>query len=113
MARDGKEARDFLEAARDRDSDPPLPDLIILDLALGEISGLEVLEWVGTQDRLNDIPVIVFSGTDDPETARRAYALGARRYVVKPSDFRQLVDVVCEVVPRWADPGAYEPDELG
>jgi len=110
VASDGAAARDYLDAAAGDNEDHPVPDLVILDLSLGDASGLEVLEWITGHDALGDIPVIIFSSTDDPEVASRAYALGARRYVVKPSNFRKLVDVVCEIVPRWADPGAFDDD---
>ena len=83
----------------------PLPSLIILDLGLpdstGFEGGFEVLAWLAEQEGLSRIPVIVFTGSDDPEHARRAYALGVRRYLFKPDDFGKLMDAVEEELRQW------------
>jgi CheY-like chemotaxis protein len=72
----------------------PLPTLIVLDLWLPDMTGLDILEWMSEHERLRDIPVIMFSASTNPEHARRAYALGVRRCLQKPAHFGDLVDAV-------------------
>ncbi len=72
----------------------PHPSLIVLDLGLPGITGFEVLEWMAERDWLTKIPVVVFTGSDDPEHEWRAYAWGVRRYMRKPDDYGALVDAV-------------------
>ena len=76
----------------------PFPSLIVLDLGLpdsgGFEAGFEFLVWFKELERVSRIPVIVFTGSEDPEHAVRAYALGARRYMRKPDGFVMLVEAV-------------------
>ena len=74
----------------------PAPSLIILDLGLPDVTGFEILEWMAESKWLVKIPVIVFTASEDPEHAQRAYALGVRRYLRKPDDYGALVDAVKE-----------------
>ena len=79
----------------------PVPSLIILDLGLPDITGLEVLESMAESKWLAKIPVIVFTASEDPEHEQRAYALGVRRYIRKLGDHAALVDAVSEeLYPR-------------
>ncbi len=83
VAFSGDEARSYLLY-----EDPPT--LITLDLSLPDTNGLEILEWLGSDERFAEIPVIIFTSSSDPEHARRAYSLGARRYMQKPANFGKL-----------------------
>ena len=83
----------------------PLPSLIILDLGLpddtGFEAGFEILTWLlAEREWVSQIPVIVFTASEDPEHANRAYALGARRFMRKPDDFGNLVEAVKEELHR-------------
>ncbi len=102
VAFNGEEAREYL-LRRD------LPTLITLDLFLPDTNGLEILEWMGHDDRFADIPVIIFTSSTDPEHAQRAYSLGARRYLQKPANFGGLVSAVTEELSRWMEPALYPP----
>jgi CheY-like chemotaxis protein len=71
-----------------------LPELVLLDLKMPRATGLEVLKWIRSHSRLKNLPVIVLSGSELGEDMSRAYAGGANSYLVKPSNFKSLVDLV-------------------
>lgn len=97
LVESGGAALPYFKAA----SPDELPDVVILDLGLPDISGFEVLEWISERRELKDLPVLVFSTSTDPKAVERAYALGARLYREKPADFAVLVDEVREFLGRW------------
>ena len=72
----------------------PLPTIMVLDLWLPDMTGLDILEWMSEHETLRQIPVIMFSASTNPEHARRAYALGVRRCLQKPAHFGDLVKAV-------------------
>jgi len=74
----------------------PVPSLIVLDLGLPDIDGLEILEWMAESKWLAKIPVIVFTASEDPAHEQMAYVLGVRRYMRKPGDYGALVDAAKE-----------------
>ena len=74
----------------------PLPSLIVLDLWLPDITGFDILEWMAEREWLAKIPVIVFTASEDPEHERRAYELGARRYMRKADNYGELAVAVRE-----------------
>ena len=98
VAFSGAEAREYL-----LQEDPPT--LITLDISLPDTDGLEILEWLSGDERFAAIPVIIFTSSSDPAHAKRAYSLGARRYLEKPANFGELVDTVKEVLGAWIESG--------
>jgi two-component system response regulator len=94
VARDGVEA---FECLRDRSR----PKVILLDLKLPRISGLEVLERLKADAETRTIPVVVLTSSREEPDIARAYALGANSYIVKPVDFEQFVDAVSEAGLYW------------
>ena len=82
----------------------PLPSLIVLDLELpdgpGFETGFEILAWLAEREEVSGIPVIVFTASEDPEHARRAYALGARRFLRKADHHEELTEAVKEELHR-------------
>jgi CheY-like chemotaxis protein len=105
VAEDGREAVASLEALL-----PPDPltaqmgeVLILLDLKLPQLSGMEVLEWIKRHPRLSVLPVIVLSSSSEPTDIERAYRLGVNAYVSKPTDHRRLVSFVEAIKRFWIE----------
>jgi CheY-like chemotaxis protein len=94
VARDGVEA---FECLRDRSR----PKVILLDLKLPRISGLEVLERLKADAETRTIPVVVLTSSREEPDIARAYALGANSYIVKPVDFNQFTDQVAVLGQYW------------
>ena len=99
---DGQEVIDYLtEATSDGPHGRSVPGLLLLDLKMPRVNGFEVLEWLKQQPRLRSLLVVVFSSSDDPSDIRKAYALGANSYVVKPQDAAGLSTVVHLINDYW------------
>lgn len=98
--RDGEQALEFLHQ-RGMYGKAPQPDLILLDLGLPKIDGLHVLAEVKSIDRLKSIPVVIMTGSTDPEERRRAEELGIASYVVKPVDLEKFLSLVKELKAYW------------
>jgi two-component system response regulator len=103
LVEDGVEALDFIFCRgiyANRDPSLP-PKLIILDLKLPRLNGLEVLRELKTNERTRAIPVVVVtSSREDPEI-QAAYALGANSYVVKPVDFDTFLEAMSSIGLYW------------
>ena len=113
----GRAALDYLEGIPPYDdrAQNPLPEVIILDLGLPDMSGFDVLSWLSIKEEYSYIPVIVLTSSNDPENERGAYSLGAHSYMTKPADFGELVDVVREVLGKRLGPStlSLENDDIG
>jgi len=110
---DGEKAIEYLkQEGRHVDSKTaPLPDLILLDLKLPRMDGFDVLDWIRRQPGLNHLPVIVFTSSSLSIDINRAYALGAKSYLVKPRDLEQLSKVLKPLTEYWLELNQ-RPDEL-
>ena len=103
VARNGKEAVDYLAghgpfANREQH---PLPCAVILDLNLPIMSGFDVLEWARRQEALKNLPVVIFTSSDQPQDRARARELRADEYVTKPSNPMGLTDFAQHFKERW------------
>jgi chemotaxis family two-component system response regulator Rcp1 len=78
------------------------PDVIFLDLSLPKISGLEVLKAIKTTPHLMHIPIVVASGSDDPEHVRAVYALNGNCFIRKPADLTQFLKFVETCFEFWS-----------
>lgn len=100
---DGVEALDFLfarEQFADR-ANEDLPKVILLDLKLPRVSGLEVLRILKKDDRTRSIPVVIItSSAEDPDVVA-AYKLGANSYVIKPVQFESFIEAVSKLGVYW------------
>jgi two-component system response regulator len=94
VARDGVEALEYLRANM-------RPRVMLLDLKLPRVSGLEVLEQVKSDARTRSIPVVILTSSREEPDIAKAYELGANSYIVKPVDFEQFVHAVTEAGLYW------------
>ncbi len=102
VAFDGQAAIDYLSAASSfgNSQSHPLPCMVLLDLKLPKISGLEVLAWIRRQPGLKKLVVVLFSSALSAGEVERAYELGVNSFVQKPSDFRQTAEIA-QLLKRW------------
>ena len=103
VARDGEEALDFLFNTgkhSDRCAEP-LPKLILLDLKLPKIDGMEVLKRLKADARTKTIPVVILTSSKEERDLVRSYNLGVNSYIQKPVDFDQFRDIVKTVGLYW------------
>ena len=103
VARDGEEARDYLfglGAYADRDP-AQCPELVLLDLKLPKIDGLDVLRRMRADERTRYTPVVVLTSSDEDEDVVRSYRLGANSFVRKPVDFEQFIDALQQASLYW------------
>lgn len=103
VTRDGAEALDYLYCRGEFDSrSNENPAVILLDLKLPKIDGLEVLQRIRSDERLKMIPVVVLTSSHEEKDMVRSYQLGVNAYVVKPVDFHEFVNAVKELGVFWA-----------
>jgi len=103
IARDGVEALDYLFATgphSGRDS-ADTPHLVLLDLNLPRIDGLEVLRRMREDPRTKLVPVVVLTSSDEERDVVQSYKLGANSYVRKPVDFAQFLDAARQLELYW------------
>ncbi|MEA5625679.1 response regulator [Nostoc sp. UHCC 0251] len=103
VARDGVEALDFLFGKggyTDRDMSV-MPNLILLDLKLPKMDGLEVLRQLRTDDRTKILPVVILTSSKEEQDLINGYSLGANSYVRKPVDFSQFSEAVRQLGLYW------------
>lgn len=97
---DGKEALDFIRAQSARGI-AALPRLILLDLKLPRVDGLEVLREIKGNEVTKSVPVVILTSSSEESDLVRSYQLGANSYLVKPVDFDKFCDSVREVGMYW------------
>jgi CheY-like chemotaxis protein len=103
IVQDGEEAVAYLSGTgpyQDRDKFP-LPCLILLDLKLPLLSGLEVLKWIRAQRHLESIVIVVLTSSRESSDIQRAYDLGANSYLVKPAAAEDLIELIKALKAYW------------
>ena len=103
VVRDGEEALDYLtcrNAYATRSTGNPA--VMLLDLKLPKVDGLEVLKQVKSDEKLKLIPVVVLTSSHEEKDLVTSYRLGVNAYVVKPVDFHQFVNAIKELGAFWA-----------
>ncbi len=103
IVHDGQEAVDYLAgqgAYADR-AVHPMPALLLLDLKMPRMNGIEVLTWKGQRPEFKNLPAVVLSSSPDQSDIRRAKDAGAQEYFVKPHSLHDLIGVVEALSARW------------
>jgi len=100
VVNDGVDAMAFLRQEGEY-ADVPRPDIILLDLNLQTMDGDEVLEQIGAEEDLRQIPVVVLTSSGAEEDIVRSYGLHANAYLTKPVDFDGFIDVVDSIDHFW------------
>jgi two-component system response regulator len=90
VVRDGPAAVDYFFGENPR----ALPALVLLDIKLPMLSGLEVLERMRSEQRTKNVPVVVLTSSDETPDIQKAYALGANSYICKPVEYEKYLRVV-------------------
>ena len=103
VAHDGEEALDYLYCrGKFQGRMSQNPAVMLLDLKLPKIDGLEVLEKVKSDEKLKVIPVVVLTSSREERDMVASYKLGVNAYVVKPVDFHEFVNAIKELGVFWA-----------
>ncbi|HYC71455.1 MAG TPA: response regulator [Opitutaceae bacterium] len=99
---DGAEALDYLyERGRFAGRVPGLPAVVLLDLKMPKVDGLEVLQTVKKDERMRRVPVVMLTSSREEQDLARSYDFGANSYVLKPVGFHAFVDAVKHLGVYW------------
>ena len=103
VARNGVEALDYLlgEGAHAGRDVMDLPAVVLLDLKLPKIDGLEVLRRIRADERIRLLPVVILTSSNEEEDRIKGYSLGANSYVRKPVDFDEFIKAVGQLGLYW------------
>lgn len=101
--KDGVEALDYLFGTGPYEGNerPDLPELVLLDLKLPKVDGLQVLEQIRANEATRRLPVVVFTSSSEDEDMIKSYDLGANSYVRKPVDFAQFQEATAQMGMYW------------
>ena len=109
VARTGEEALNMLEAGPGRS----YPSLVLLDLKLPKVNGLEVLRTMRESEATNLVPVVVFTSSDEEADILHSYELGANSYIRKPVDYESFMEAVQAVIAYWLNLNRAAPSAMG
>lgn len=101
VARDGEEALDFIYRRGDY-QDSPAPGLILLDIKLPKMDGLEVLRRLKSDPDKRHIPVVILTASRREKDKIESYKLGVNSYIVKPLDFSKFIEAVSTINLYWS-----------
>jgi two-component system response regulator len=102
VANDGVEALDYLLGTGAQAANGPIrPTVVLLDMKMPRLNGLDVLERIRKQPETRLIPVVILTSSDEEQDMLRSYDLGANSYVRKPVDFNEFADAVGKLGLYW------------
>ncbi|NPD45177.1 MULTISPECIES: response regulator [unclassified Lentimicrobium] len=100
---DGVEALEFLRyQGKFADREREIPAVILLDIKMPKMDGIEVLEIIRNDNTLKTLPIVMLSSSREDPDLQKCYALGVNAYVVKPVDFKEFIDSVKNIGIFWA-----------
>ena len=114
VARDGEQALDYLccrQAFKGRPNGNPA--VVLLDLKLPKVSGMEVLRHIRSDEKVKMMPVVILTSSREEKDWVESYKLGVNAYVVKPVDFHEFVRAVKDVGAFWAVVNEPPPGSVG
>lgn len=94
---DGQQVLDFLFRRGERKRERETAYLLLLDIRMPKVDGVEVLRQLKQDEELRKLPVVMLTTTDDPREVERCHALGCSTYIVKPVDYQQFADAVIKM----------------
>jgi CheY-like chemotaxis protein len=110
---DGVEALDYLYGHGNYEHrEPRHPSVVILDVKMPRLDGLEVLRHIKADEGLRATPVVMLTSSHDDRDIRTAYALGANAYVVKPVEFHRLAEILRALEMFWMEVNQPPPQEI-
>ena len=114
VARDGVEALDMLfRRGNSPDEAPQLPAVVLLDIKLPRMDGLEVLEEMRREARTRSVPVVMLTSSREEQDLIRSYGLGVNAFVVKPVGHREFFEAIRDIGAFWAVLNEPPPDRAG
>jgi CheY-like chemotaxis protein len=114
VARDGAEALDYLyRRGKFAQRDASQPVVVLLDLKMPKVDGLEVLRQMKSNPDFKHIPVVMLTSSREEQDLVRSYQLGVNAYVVKPVDFQQFLDSIKQLGIFWAVINEPPPSRAG
>jgi CheY-like chemotaxis protein len=103
VVNDGAQALDFLQRRNSFSERPPVPPaVILLDLKMPRVDGLEALRQIRADPQLKTLPIVILTSSREENDLVKGYQLGANAYVVKPVDFEQFITAVSQLGVFWA-----------
>lgn len=101
VARDGAEALDLVFGTGPHTGKPMAPEIVLLDLKLPKVDGMEVLRRIRAEPRTRLLPVVILTSSREERDVVNGYGLGANSYIRKPVDFSQFVEAVRQLGLYW------------
>jgi len=101
VVHDGAEALEYLHGAEAGTPASPSPAIVLLDIKLPKVDGLEVLRRIRADPRTRLLPVVILTGSAEEQDVLRGYGYGANSYIRKPVDFVQFAEVVKHLGMYW------------
>ncbi len=92
--KNGRAILDFMYGRGERQREPGTPYVLLLDIGMPEVDGVEVLRQIRADRGLKKLPIIMITTTDDPREVARCHELGCSNYVTKPLDYNQFVEAI-------------------
>jgi len=94
---DGKQVLDYFAQIKEHE----MPDLVLLDLKIPKVSGMEVLKHIKSNKQTSKLPVIIYSSSAQVSDREKAYAFGANSFLTKPNDYKEMKEVLGTAYKYW------------